>query len=88
MSRAAADADFLIMGVDVLKRWSGLPKRAKFIQYMSSGFGQLPLSVLNDSGMPVASDEGPLDLRRRACVTLMLATLRRIPASMQLMRER
>jgi len=87
MSREAADADFLIMGVDVPEAVVRAAKRAKFIQYMSSGFGQLPLSVLNELGMPVAQMKAHSISVAEHAVTLMLATLRRIPASMQLMRD-
>jgi phosphoglycerate dehydrogenase-like enzyme len=86
-SREAADADFLIMGVDVPEAVVRAAKNAKFLQYMSSGFGQLPLSVLNELGIPVAQMKAHSISVAEHAVTLMLATLRRIPASMQLMRE-
>src|SRR5262245_58201640 len=53
-AREAADADFLIFGVDVPEAVARAAKKARFIQYMSSGFGQLSPSVLNDLGVPVA----------------------------------
>jgi glyoxylate/hydroxypyruvate/2-ketogluconate reductase len=86
-SREAADADFLIMGVDVPEAVVRAAKNAKFIQYMSSGFGQLPLSVLNDLGVPVAQMKAHSISVAENAVTLMLATLRRIPATMRLMRD-
>ena len=86
--REAADADFLIMGVDVPEAVVRAAKNAKFIQYMSSGFGQLPLSVLNELGIPVAQMKAHSISVAEHAVTLMLATLRRIPASMRQMRER
>jgi phosphoglycerate dehydrogenase-like enzyme len=85
--REAADADFLIMGVDVPEEVFRAAKNAKFIQYMSSGFGQFPTSVLNELGVPVAQMKTHSISVAEHAVTLMLATLRRIPASMQLMRD-
>jgi phosphoglycerate dehydrogenase-like enzyme len=85
--REAADADFLILGVDVPEVVVRAAKNAKFIQYMSSGFGQLPLRVLNELGVPVAQMKAHSISVAEHAVTLMLATLRRIPASMRLMRE-
>ena len=87
MSREAADADFLIMGVDVPEAVVRAAKNAKFLQYMSSGYGQLPLTVLNELGVPVAQMKAHSISVAEHAVTLMLATLRRIPASMRLMRE-
>ena len=86
-SREAADADFLIMGVDVPEAVVRAAQNVKFIQYMSSGYGQLPLDVLNDLGVPVAQMKAHSISVAEHAVTLMLATLRRIPASMQLMRD-
>ena len=86
-AREAADADFLVMGVDVPETVVRAAKHAKFIQYMSSGFGQLPLSVLNELGVPVAQMKAHSISVAEHAVTLMLATLRRIPASRRLMRE-
>jgi len=85
--REAADADFLIMGVDVPEAVVRAAKKAKFIQYMSSGFGQLPVSVLNELGVPVAQMKAHSISVAEHAVALMLATLRRIPASMRLMRD-
>jgi phosphoglycerate dehydrogenase-like enzyme len=85
--REAADADFLIMGVNVPEEVVRGAKNAKFIQYMSSGFGQLPTSVLNELGIPVAQMKAHSISVAEHAVTLMLATLRRIPATMQLMRD-
>jgi len=85
--RETADADFLIMGVDVPEAVVRAAKNAKFIQYMSSGFGQLPLSVLNELAIPVAQMKAHSISVAEHAVTLMLATLRRIPASMRQMRE-
>jgi len=85
--REAADADFLILGVDVPEAVVRAAKNAKFIQYMSSGYGQLPLGVLNELGVPVAQMKAHSISVAEHAVTLMLATLRRIPASMRLMRE-
>jgi phosphoglycerate dehydrogenase-like enzyme len=90
--REAADADFLIMGVDpkgldIPEAAVRAAKKVRFIQYMSSGFGQLPLSVLNELGVPVAQMKTHSISVAEHAVTLMLATLRRIPASMRLMRE-
>ncbi|HEX2214711.1 MAG TPA: NAD(P)-dependent oxidoreductase [Mycobacterium sp.] len=85
--REAADADFLITGVDVPEEVFRAAKNARFIQYMSSGYGQLPVSVLNELGIPVAQMKTHSISVAEHAVTLMLSTLRRIPASMQLMRE-
>jgi gluconate 2-dehydrogenase len=85
LCREAADADFCIMGVDVPEEVFRAAKNAKFIQYMSSGFGQLPVSVLNDLGVPVAQMKVHSISVAEHAVTLMLMTLRRIPASVQLM---
>jgi phosphoglycerate dehydrogenase-like enzyme len=85
--REAADADFLIMGADVPEAVVRAAKKAKFIQYMSSGFGQLPLSVLNELGVPVAQMKAHSISVAEHAVTLMLATLRMLPASTRLMRE-
>jgi phosphoglycerate dehydrogenase-like enzyme len=87
MCREAADADFLIMGVDVPEAVVRAAGKARFIQYMSSGFGQLPTSTLNELGIPVAQMKAHSISVAEHAVTLMLATLRRIPASMRLMRE-
>ncbi len=87
MCREAADADFLILGVDVPEAVVRAAGKARFIQYMSSGFGQLPTSTLNELGIPVAQMKAHSISVAEHAVTLMLATLRRIPASMQLMRE-
>ena len=85
--REVAEADFCIMGVEVPEEVFRAAKKAKFIQYMSSGFGQLPVSVLNELGIPVAQMKAHSISVAEHAVTLMLATLRRIPASMRLMRE-
>jgi phosphoglycerate dehydrogenase-like enzyme len=86
-AREAADADFLVMGVDVPEAVVRAAKKAKFLQYMSSGFGQLPLSVLNELGVPVAQMKAHSISVAEHAITLILSTLRRIPASMQLMRD-
>jgi phosphoglycerate dehydrogenase-like enzyme len=86
-AREAADADFLIMGIEVPEAVVRAAKGARFIQYMSSGFGQLPMNVLNDLGVPVAQMKTHSISVAEHAVTLMLATMRRIPASMRLMRE-
>jgi D-3-phosphoglycerate dehydrogenase/gluconate 2-dehydrogenase len=84
---AAADADFIISGIEVPEAVFRAAKQAKFIQYMSSGYGQLPLDTLNDLGIPVAQMKTHSISVAEHAVTLMLALLRRIPASLQLMRE-
>lgn len=83
----AADADFIISGIDVPEEVFRSAKRAKFIQYMSSGYGQLPLDVLNDLGIPVAQMKTHSISVAEHAVTLILSLLRRIPASMQDLRE-
>lgn len=83
----AADADFVISGIEVSEEVFRAAKRAKFVQYMSSGYGQLPLSVLNDLSIPVAQMKTHSISVAEHAVTLMLTTLRRFPASLQLLRE-
>lgn len=87
LCREAADADFLISGVDVPEEVFRAAKNAKFIQYMSSGYGQLPISVLDELGVPVAQMKTHSISVGEHAVTLMLTVLRRIPASMQLLRD-
>ncbi|HKS01956.1 MAG TPA: NAD(P)-dependent oxidoreductase [Arthrobacter sp.] len=85
--REAADADFLISGVDVPEEVFRAAKNVQFIQYMSSGYGQLPLDVLNELGVPVAQMKTHSISVAEHALTLMLTVLRRIPASTQLLRE-
>ncbi|QIH98547.1 hydroxyacid dehydrogenase [Rhodococcoides fascians A21d2] len=87
MCEEAADADFIISGVDVPEDVFRAAKNVKFIQYMSSGYGQLSLPVLNDLGVPVAQMKTHSISVAEHALTLMLTLLRRIPASMELMRE-
>lgn len=87
MCREAADADFLISGVNIPEEVFRAAKNAKFIQYMSSGYGQLPLNVLNELGVPVAQMKTHSISVAEHALTLMLTVLRRIPASTQLMRD-
>ncbi|MFF1255087.1 NAD(P)-dependent oxidoreductase [Pseudarthrobacter sp. NPDC058329] len=86
MCREAADADFLISGVDVPQEVFRGAKNVKFIQYMSSGYGQLPVNVLDELGVPVAQMKTHSISVGEHAVTLMLTVMRRIPASIQLMR--
>lgn len=83
----AEDADFLISGIEVPEEVFRSAKNAKFIQYMSSGYGQLPLDVLNELGVPVAQMKTHSISVAEHAVTLILSTLRRIPASLELMRD-
>lgn len=87
LCREAADADFLISGVEVPEAVFRAASKAKFIQYMSSGYGQLPLGVLDDLGVPVAQMKTHSISVAEHAVTLVLTLLRRIPASVQLMRD-
>jgi phosphoglycerate dehydrogenase-like enzyme len=87
VSREAENADFIISGIDVPERVSRAAKNVQFIQYMSSGFGQLPMSVLDDLGVPVAQMKTHSISVAEHAVSLMLMTLRRIPATMQLLRQ-
>ncbi|MDJ1370681.1 NAD(P)-dependent oxidoreductase [Gulosibacter molinativorax] len=87
MSAEAADADFIISGVEIPEAVFRAATQAKFIQYMSSGYGQLPLDVLNDLGIPVAQMKTHSISVGEHAVTLMLTALRRIPASLELLRE-
>jgi gluconate 2-dehydrogenase len=87
MCREAADADFLISGVDVPEEVFRAARNVNFIQYMSSGYGQLPISVLDELGVPVAQMKTHSISVAEHALTLMLTLLRRIPASMELMRE-
>lgn len=85
--REAEDADFLISGVDVPEEVFRAAKKVQFIQYMSSGYGQLPINTLNDLGVPVAQMKTHSISVAEHALTLMLTVLRRIPASTQLLRE-
>jgi len=87
MCREAEDADFLISGVNIPEEVFRAAKNVKFIQYMSSGYGQLPLNVLNELGVPVAQMKTHSISVAEHALTLMLTLLRRIPASTQLMRD-
>ncbi|MFJ4029056.1 NAD(P)-dependent oxidoreductase [Paenarthrobacter sp. NPDC089989] len=83
----AAEADFLISGVDVPEEVFRAAGNVQFIQYMSSGYGQLPLSVLNELNVPVAQMKTHSISVAEHALTLMLTVLRRIPASTRLLRE-
>lgn len=85
--REAADADFLISGVNVPEEVFRAAKNVKLIQYMSSGYGQLPVSVLDDLGVPVAQMKTHSISVAEHALTLTLTVLRRIPASTQLLRD-
>ncbi|WP_458116418.1 NAD(P)-dependent oxidoreductase [Arthrobacter sp. D2-10] len=85
--REAAAADFLISGVNVPEAVFRAAEKVKFIQYMSSGYGQLPIGVLNELEVPVAQMKTHSISVAEHAVTLMLTLLRRIPASTQLMRD-
>lgn len=87
LCREAADADFCIMGVNVPEEVFRAAKKVRFIQYMSSGFGQLPIAVLNDLGVPVAQMKTHSISVAEHAVTLMLMTMRRMAASARLMGE-
>lgn len=87
LCREAADADFLISGVDVPEEVFRAARNVQFIQYMSSGYGQLPVSVLDELGVPVAQMKTHSISVAEHALTLMLTVLRRIPASTQLLRE-
>lgn len=87
MCRAAAEADVILSGVQVPEEVFRAATRVRFIQYLSSGYGQLPLPVLNDLGVPVAQMKTHSISVAEHAVTLMLSLLRRIPASTQLLRE-
>ena len=87
LCQEAADADFLISGIEVPEEVFRAAKDAKFIQYMSSGYGQLPKEVLNDLGIPVAQMKTHSISVAEHAVTLILSTLRRIPESLRLLRE-
>jgi phosphoglycerate dehydrogenase-like enzyme len=87
MCREAADADFCIMGVNIPEEVFRAAKNAKFIQYMSSGFGQLPVTVLDELGVPVAQMKTHSISVAEHAVTLTLMTLRRMVASLRLMRD-
>jgi phosphoglycerate dehydrogenase-like enzyme len=87
LCREAADADFLISGVDVPEEVFRAARNVQFIQYMSSGYGQLPVNVLNELGVPVAQMKTHSISVAEHALTLMLTVLRRIPASTQLLRD-
>lgn len=83
----AADADFILSGINVPEPVFRAAKHAKFIQYTSSGYGQLDLAVLNDLGIPVAQMKTHSISVAEHALTLILSLLRRIPASMRALRE-
>lgn len=85
--REAEDADFLISGVDVPEEVFRAARNVQFIQYMSSGYGQLPVTVLDELGVPVAQMKTHSISVAEHALTLMLTVLRRIPASTQLLRD-
>jgi phosphoglycerate dehydrogenase-like enzyme len=87
MVREAEDADFLISGIEVPEQVFRAAKNVKFIQYMSSGYGQLPVDILDDLDVPVAQMKTHSISVAEHALTLILTLLRRVPASMQLMRE-
>jgi len=87
LCREAADADFIVSGIEVPEEVFRAAGKAKFIQYMSSGYGQLSLNILNDLGIPVAQMKTHSISVAEHAVTLILSLLRRIPASMQQLRE-
>ncbi|BCW45103.1 NAD(P)-dependent oxidoreductase [Arthrobacter sp. StoSoilB5] len=84
--REAEDADFLISGVDVPEEVFRSAKNVHFIQYMSSGYGQLPIDTLNELGVPVAQMKTHSISVAEHALTLLLTVMRRIPASAQLLR--
>lgn len=87
MCREAEDADVIVSGIEVPEEVFRAARKVQFIQYMSSGYGQLPLDVLDSLGVPVAQMKTHSISVAEHALTLMLAVLRRIPASMRLMRE-
>jgi len=87
MCREAEDADVIVSGIEVPEEVFRAARNVRFIQYMSSGYGQLPLDVLDDLGVPVAQMKTHSISVAEHALTLMLTVLRRIPASMRLMRE-
>ncbi len=87
LCREAEDADFIISGIEVPEEVFRAAKQVKFIQYMSSGYGQLPVAVLDDLDVPVAQMKTHSISVAEHALTLMLTVLRRIPASTQLMHE-
>lgn len=87
MCAEAKDADFIISGVEVPEIVFRSAEQLKFIQYMSSGYGQLPLDVLNELGIPVSQMKTHSISVAEHALTLILTLQRRIPASMRLLRE-
>lgn len=87
MCTEAENADFIISGIEVPEQVFRAAENAQFIQYMSSGYGQLPLATLNELNIPVAQMKTHSISVAEHALTLMLTTLRRIPASTELMRE-
>ncbi|HJX79662.1 NAD(P)-dependent oxidoreductase [Glutamicibacter sp.] len=81
MCQEAADADFIISGIEIPEAVFRAAGQAKFIQYMSSGYGQLSEEVLNDLGIPVAQMKTHSISVAEHAVTLILTLLRRLPAS-------
>lgn len=87
MVREAADADYIVSGIEIPDVVFRAAKQVKFIQYMSSGYGQLPVEVLNELGVPVAQMKTHSISVAEHAVTLMLSLLRRIPEAAKLIRD-
>ncbi|MCW4466516.1 hydroxyacid dehydrogenase [Glutamicibacter sp. MNS18] len=87
MCEEAVDADFIVSGIEVPEEVFRAAGQAKFIQYMSSGYGQLPPAVLDSLGIPVAQMKTHSISVAEHAVTLMLTLLRRIPASVVALHE-
>lgn len=87
MSEHAAHADFIVSGIEIPEEVFRAASQAAFIQYMSSGYGQLPVAVLNDLGIPVAQMKTHSISVAEHAITLILTLLRRIPASIAALEE-
>lgn len=87
MRDEAARADVIVSGIEVPEEVFRAAARARFIQYMSSGYGQLPREVLDHLGIPVAQMKTHSISVAEHAVTLVLSLLRRIPQSARLLRE-
>lgn len=87
LCREAEQADFILSGIDVPEAVFRAARKVKFIQYLSSGYGQLPVSVLDELGVPVAQMKTHSISVAEHAVTLVLTLLRRIPASVALLRD-
>ena len=85
--RVMEDADLCISGVLTEEEVFRAGKKLKYIQYMSSGFGQLPKETLDSFGIPVAQMKAhSISVAEHAMMLAMMA-LRRFPYTLVNMQQ-